>query len=61
MLFTDWSSSYHAEAYSPDDNRFDLRPFLYPSFDFAYRKIERAIAAMGVAGTRKPKDVGKED
>jgi NAD+ synthase (glutamine-hydrolysing) len=21
--------SYHAEAYSPDDNRFDLRPFLY--------------------------------
>ncbi|KAF4724890.1 Glutamine-dependent NAD(+) synthetase, partial [Perkinsus olseni] len=22
--------SYHAEAYSPDDNRFDLRPFLYP-------------------------------
>ena len=23
--------SYHAENYSPDDNRFDLRPFLYPS------------------------------
>merc|ERR1719419_1942425 len=22
--------SYHAENYSPDDNRFDLRPFLYP-------------------------------
>ena len=21
--------SYHAERYSPDDNRFDLRPFLY--------------------------------
>ena len=21
--------AYHAEAYSPDDNRFDLRPFLY--------------------------------
>jgi NAD+ synthase (glutamine-hydrolysing) len=21
--------SYHAENYSPDDNRFDLRPFLY--------------------------------
>lgn len=21
--------SYHAESYSPDDNRFDLRPFLY--------------------------------
>ena len=21
--------SYHAEGYSPDDNRYDLRPFLY--------------------------------
>ena len=21
--------SYHAENYSPDDNRFDLRPFVY--------------------------------
>ena len=21
--------SYHAESYSPDDNRFDHRPFLY--------------------------------
>jgi len=23
--------AYHAEAYSPDDNRFDLRQFLYNS------------------------------
>ena len=23
--------SYHAENYSPDDNRFDLRPFIYDS------------------------------
>eukprot|EP00920_Eleutheroschizon_duboscqi_P000806 GHVT01002075.1.p1 GENE.GHVT01002075.1~~GHVT01002075.1.p1 ORF type:complete len:450 (-),score=9.67 GHVT01002075.1:217-1566(-) len=23
--------SYHAESYSPDDNRFDHRPFLYPT------------------------------
>ena len=23
--------AYHAENYSPDDNRFDLRPFLYNS------------------------------
>lgn len=29
---TTMTPSYHAEAYSPDDNRFDLRPFLYPSF-----------------------------
>ena len=31
---TTLTPSYHAEQYSPDDNRFDLRPFLYPqSFD----------------------------
>ena len=26
---TTLTPSYHAERYSPDDNRFDLRPFLY--------------------------------
>ena len=26
---TTLTPSYHAEAYSPDDNRFDFRPFLY--------------------------------
>ena len=26
---TTLTPSYHAENYSPDDNRFDLRPFLY--------------------------------
>lgn len=28
---TTLTPSYHAEDYSPDDNRFDLRPFLYPT------------------------------
>ncbi|CAG8504749.1 9910_t:CDS:10 [Ambispora gerdemannii] len=28
---TTLTPSYHAESYSPDDNRFDLRPFLYNS------------------------------
>jgi len=28
---TTLTPAYHAESYSPDDNRFDLRPFLYPS------------------------------
>lgn len=28
---TTLTPSYHAENYSPDDNRFDLRPFLYNS------------------------------
>ena len=26
---TTLTPAYHAESYSPDDNRFDLRPFLY--------------------------------
>jgi NAD+ synthase (glutamine-hydrolysing) len=28
---TTLTPAYHAEQYSPDDNRFDLRPFLYPT------------------------------
>lgn len=28
---TTLTPSYHAEEYSPDDNRFDQRPFLYPT------------------------------
>ncbi|GMM32918.1 glutamine-dependent NAD(+) synthetase [Saccharomycopsis crataegensis] len=37
--------SYHAEQYSPDDNRFDLRPFLIdPRFSWASKKIDEFIA-----------------
>lgn len=32
--------SYHAEAYSPDDNRFDLRPFLYRPFPYQFKLID---------------------
>ncbi|CAG8205608.1 unnamed protein product [Penicillium nalgiovense] len=32
--------SYHAEQYSPEDNRHDLRQFLYPPFTWAYKKME---------------------
>ncbi|ANB15267.1 glutamine-dependent NAD(+) synthetase [Sugiyamaella lignohabitans] len=36
--------SYHAEQYSPDDNRFDLRPFLIlPSFPWASKKIDEVV------------------
>jgi NAD+ synthase (glutamine-hydrolysing) len=51
---TTLTPSYHAEQYSPDDNRFDLRPFLYPGFDYAYAKIEKVLKAMGAAATKKP-------
>jgi NAD+ synthase (glutamine-hydrolysing) len=51
---TTLTPSVHMEAYSPDDNRFDLRPFLYPPFTAAYKKIEAAVSAMGAAGSRRP-------
>ncbi|KAJ7281635.1 hypothetical protein C8J57DRAFT_1298220 [Mycena rebaudengoi] len=44
---TTLTPSYHAESYSPDDNRFDLRPFLYPSrFPWQFRKIDEIAAVL---------------
>lgn len=44
---TTLTPSYHAESYSPDDNRFDLRPFLYPSrFPWQFRKIDEVAQAL---------------
>ncbi|EJU03706.1 glutamine-dependent NAD synthetase with GAT domain-containing protein [Dacryopinax primogenitus] len=44
---TTLTPSYHAESYSPDDNRFDLRPFLYPSrFPFQFSKIDEIAARL---------------
>jgi len=41
---TTLTPSYHAENYSPDDNRYDLRPFLQPlSFDVQFAKIDAAV------------------
>ncbi|KAI4260999.1 MAG: hypothetical protein L6R42_003795 [Xanthoria sp. 1 TBL-2021] len=50
--------SLHMEQYSPDDNRFDLRPFLYPGFDWAYAKIDRDVERREKAesGTQKEKE-----
>jgi len=43
---TTLTPSYHAENYSPDDNRFDLRPFLQPaSFDMQFAAIDEAVAS----------------
>ena len=40
--------SYHAESYSPDDNRFDMRPFLYPTgFDAQFAAIDASVEMMG--------------
>lgn len=36
--------SYHAETYSPDDNRFDHRPFLYnPRWSWQFRSIDEEL------------------
>ena len=43
---TTLTPSYHAESYSPDDNRFDLRPFLYPWLGWQYKKIDARAAQM---------------
>lgn len=39
--------SYHAEQYSPEDNRFDLRPFLInPRFPWASRKLMKLSSSV---------------
>ncbi|KAF9531775.1 hypothetical protein CPB83DRAFT_848706 [Crepidotus variabilis] len=44
---TTLTPAYHAESYSPDDNRFDLRPFLYPSrFPWQFKKIDEVAEAL---------------
>ncbi|CAG8525148.1 6045_t:CDS:10 [Paraglomus brasilianum] len=41
---TTLTPAYHAESYSPDDNRFDLRPFLYNStWDWQFERIDTLV------------------
>uniref|UniRef100_A0A3Q3S4G5 Glutamine-dependent NAD(+) synthetase n=1 Tax=Mastacembelus armatus TaxID=205130 RepID=A0A3Q3S4G5_9TELE len=41
--------SYHAESYSPDDNRFDLRPFLYNTrWTWQFRCIDNQVAVSNI-------------
>ncbi|XP_055070350.2 glutamine-dependent NAD(+) synthetase [Misgurnus anguillicaudatus] len=45
--------SYHAENYSPDDNRFDLRPFLYNTrWDWQFGSIDDEVAIIEKEGGR---------
>ncbi|KAF7356679.1 Glutamine-dependent NAD(+) synthetase [Mycena venus] len=51
---TTLTPAYHAESYSPDDNRFDLRPFLYPShFPWQYKKIDEKVARLQASASPK--------
>jgi NAD+ synthase (glutamine-hydrolysing) len=43
---TTLTPAYHAEEYSPDDNRFDLRPFLYNNrWERQFDTIDAIVAA----------------
>jgi len=57
---TTLTPSYHAEQYSPDDNRFDLRPFLYPPSTWVWNKIERRLKAMEDEGNKVPEPAAGE-
>lgn len=44
---TTMTPAYHAEQYSPDDNRFDLRPFLInPRFPLASKRIDSVVESI---------------
>lgn len=47
---TTLTPAYHAENYSPDDNRFDLRPFLYNThWSWQMRLIDEEVRRLQVA------------
>jgi NAD+ synthase (glutamine-hydrolysing) len=44
---TTLTPAYHAEAYSPDDNRFDLRQFLYNArWSWQFRRLDQLVDRM---------------
>uniref|UniRef100_A0A4W3JCJ0 Glutamine-dependent NAD(+) synthetase n=1 Tax=Callorhinchus milii TaxID=7868 RepID=A0A4W3JCJ0_CALMI len=45
--------AYHAEQYSPDDNRFDLRPFLYnTNWSWQFRSIDTQVQCCNLLALR---------
>lgn len=47
--------AYHCENYAPDDNRFDLRPFLYNSWwPWQFRKLDEEVKRMASAAAVAP-------
>ncbi|TIA90965.1 hypothetical protein E3P99_01305 [Wallemia hederae] len=54
---TTMTPSYHAESYSPEDNRFDLRPFLYNArFPYQFEKIDATVKRVEELNAQKKKD-----
>ncbi|KAH8116491.1 glutamine-dependent NAD synthetase with GAT domain-containing protein [Phellopilus nigrolimitatus] len=62
---SDAKTNCHMESYSPDDNRFDLRPFLYPSrFPFQFKKIDELAGRLpdrSQASSQSGKDKDKKE
>lgn len=51
---TTLTPAYHAESYSPDDNRFDLRPFLYnASWKWQFKAIDRQVILLKTSQINK--------
>ncbi|KAG5041561.1 hypothetical protein JHK85_014037 [Glycine max] len=49
--------SYHAESYSPEDNRFDLRQFLYNArWPYQFRKIDELVNELDVKDVKDSGD-----
>ncbi len=54
--------SYHAEGYSPDDNRFDLRPFLYNTkWPRQFATMDRLVAEAATTATADGPPVHKDN
>ena len=48
---TTLTPAYHAEAYSPEDNRYDLRQFLYnASWSWQFKKIDELAQELSKNG-----------
>ena len=59
---TTLTPSYHAESYSPDDNRFDLRPFLYnASWSWQFEKIDRTVLVLEEEQRKKKEEEEKNE
>ncbi|KAK3030637.1 hypothetical protein RJ639_035841 [Escallonia herrerae] len=53
--------SYHAESYSPEDNRFDLRQFLYNArWPYQFRKIDELVHQLDGDKIATPKSTDHE-
>lgn len=62
LLANDERLTNAQESYSPDDNRFDLRPFLYNAkFDHQFAKIDALAEQLPDRSAQPGSDKAKKD